>query len=187
MCLVWASSHHCTSSWHCVRGQKKCYWLGMRSYRRLGGILIEMGGLQARIKVTYSTINNGWRQRWKAVGGWHGWGGMTTVCIDDGNRADDDASASSPVPCSPTRWWWQRWCGPSCTSRTETERAMMPRHHYLSLAHLRDGNGSGSGGRSCASTAATGQTMMPRIITCPSLALAMAMAMAVAEVAHADN
>ena len=38
---------------------------------------------------------------------------------------------------------------------------MTPWHHYLLLACQRDGNGSGSGGRSCASTAATGQTMMP--------------------------
>jgi hypothetical protein len=38
---------------------------------------------------------------------------------------------------------------------------MMPWHHHLSLARLRDGDGDDSGGRSCMSTAATGQTMMP--------------------------
>ncbi len=116
----------------------------------------------ARIKVTYSTINNGWRLRWKSVGWWRGRGVMTTVRIDDGNRADDDASASSPVPRLPAQWWWQRWRGLSCTLTTATGRAMIPQHHHLSLARPRDGDGSGNGGRSCASTTATGQVMIPR-------------------------
>ena len=32
----------------------------------------------------------------------------TLVHADNGNRADNDALASSPVPCSPMRWRWQR-------------------------------------------------------------------------------
>jgi hypothetical protein len=44
---------------------------------------MEMGGMKARIKVQslikiYSTINKGWRQRWKTVGGWQRWGAITT-------------------------------------------------------------------------------------------------------------
>ena len=51
------------------------------------------------------------------------------------------------------------------------------------------GDGSGSGVRSCASMAATGQTMMPRHHhpSLPSLVRAMAIAMVVAEEAHADD
>ena len=87
------------------------------------------------------------------------WEIMTTVRVNDSNRADDDASA--PVPHSPVQWWWQRWCGRSCTSTTATGRAMMPWHHHLSLACPRDGDGSGSVGCLCALTTATGQAMMP--------------------------
>ncbi len=58
-----------SSSWHCARGQKKCYRLGMRSSRRLGGMLMEMGGVRARITrhIQQSTM----------VGGGNGrqWGG----------------------------------------------------------------------------------------------------------------
>ena len=32
----------------------------------------------------------------------------TLVQVDDGDRVGDDALASSPVPCSPVRWRWQR-------------------------------------------------------------------------------
>ncbi len=99
--------------------------------------------------MTYSTVNNSWRRQWKAVGGWRGWGATTTVHVDDGNRADDDASASSPVPCSPTQWRWQWRRGPLFTLTMATGRTMMPWHHHLSLACPRDGNGSGSGGRLC--------------------------------------
>ena len=136
--------------------------VGNAQLQTFGGYIDGDGGVWARIKVTYSTINNGWRLRWKSVGWWRGWGAMTTVRIADGDRADDDASASSPVPRSPARWWWQRWCGPSCTSTTATGQAMMTQHHHLSLACPRDGDGSGSGGRSCASRTATGQAMIPR-------------------------
>jgi hypothetical protein len=122
--------------------------------------LMEMGGW-ARIKVTYSTINNGWRWEWKAVGGWRGWGVMKTLRVDDGNRADDDALASSPVPRLPMQWRWQRRRGPSFTSTMATGQTMMLRHHHLSLACPRDDDGSGSGGRLCVSTTATGQVMMP--------------------------
>ena len=89
-------------------------------------------------------------------------GAMTTVRADDSDRADKDASASSPVPCSPTQWRRQQQRGRSCTLTTATGRTMMPRHHHLSLARPCKGDGSGSGGRLCASMTATGQAMMPR-------------------------
>ncbi len=48
--------------------------------------------------------------------------------LDDGNRADDDASASSPVPCSPMQRRWQ------CAMTTVTEQMMMTVHN-----NIRDG------------------------------------------------
>jgi hypothetical protein len=85
----------------------------------------------------------------------------TLVRIDDGDRGGDDALASSPVPRLPAPWrQWRR--SKRCSAMTTaTGRAMMPRHHHLSVARLRDGDGSGSGVRSCPLTAVTGQTMMP--------------------------
>ena len=136
--------------------------VGNAQLQMFGEYIDEDGGGWARMKVTYSTINNGWRRQWKAVGGWRGWGVMTTVRINNGNRADNDALASSPVPRSPAQWRWQRRRGPSFTSMMGTVRTMMPWHHHLSLARPRDGIGSGSGGRSCASTTVTGQAVMPR-------------------------
>jgi hypothetical protein len=61
------------------------------------------------------------------------------VHIDNGNRAEDDALASSPVPRLPARWQWQRQrrCSMMATGRTT-----MPRHHHLSLTHPRNGGGS---------------------------------------------
>jgi hypothetical protein len=86
-----------------AREAKKKLPVGNAQLQTFGGYIDGDGGVRARIKVTYSTINNGWRRQWKAVGGWCGWGVMTTVCVDDGNRADNDALASSPVPPSPVQ------------------------------------------------------------------------------------
>jgi hypothetical protein len=51
--------------------------------RGVEGILMEMGGMEARVKVQklikiYSTINKGWRWPWKTVGGWRRWGAIMT-------------------------------------------------------------------------------------------------------------
>ena len=48
--------------------------------------MMEMEGVRARIKVTYSTINNGWRRKWKAVAGGGG-GGREDDDDDDGDDA----------------------------------------------------------------------------------------------------
>ena len=58
----------------------------------------------------------------------------------------DDASASSPVPCLPAPWQQRGQSKRHSAMRTATEQAMMPRHHHLSLACLRDGDGGSSGG-----------------------------------------
>ncbi len=47
---------------------KKCYGFRVCTKRHVGGILMEMGGMKARIKVQklikiYSTINKGWKRR----------------------------------------------------------------------------------------------------------------------------
>ena len=64
---------------------------------------------------------------------------QTFVHIDDGNRAEDDASASSPVPPLPARWRRQRQRGRLTMA---TRRTTMPRHHHLSLARPHNGGGS---------------------------------------------
>ncbi len=42
--------------------------------------------------------------------------------LDDGDRADNNALASSPVTLSPAQWWWQ------CAITTVMERTMMTVH-----------------------------------------------------------
>jgi hypothetical protein len=64
---------------------------------------------------------------------------QTFLHIDDGNRVEDDASASSPVPHSPTQWQRQRQ---RRRLTTATGWTMMPQHHHLSLAPPRNGGGS---------------------------------------------
>jgi hypothetical protein len=64
---------------------------------------------------------------------------QTFLHIDDSNRAEDDALASSPVPRSPTQWRRQRQCGRLMTATGQTT---MPQHHHLSLARPRNGGGS---------------------------------------------
>ncbi len=82
MCFVWSDSLHSTSIGSVIEG-KKIYGFRVCTKRRVGGILLEMGGTKAIIKVqklikTYSTINKGWRWQWKTVrgvarmGGYHG-------------------------------------------------------------------------------------------------------------------
>jgi hypothetical protein len=61
------------------------------------------------------------------------------VHIDDGNRAEDDASASSLVPCLPTRWRRQRQ---RRRLTMATGRMTMSWHHHLSLACPRNSGGS---------------------------------------------
>ncbi len=46
---------------------KKCYGFGVRTKKRVGDVLMEMGGMKARMKVQksikiYSTIKKGWRR-----------------------------------------------------------------------------------------------------------------------------
>jgi hypothetical protein len=84
-----------------AREAKKMLPVGNAQLQTFGGYIDGDGGKWARIKVTYSTINNGWRRQWKAVGGWRGWGAMTTMRVDDGDRADNDALASSLVLACP--------------------------------------------------------------------------------------
>jgi len=56
-----------------------------------GGYIYGDGVVWVRIKVPqlakniYLTINKGWGQQWKAVGGWCRWGAMTT---DDAGGRD---------------------------------------------------------------------------------------------------
>ncbi len=64
---------------------------------------------------------------------------QTFLHIDDGNRVEDDVSASSPVPRLPTQWRQQRQRGRLTTA---TGRTTMPQHHHLSLARPRNGGGS---------------------------------------------
>jgi hypothetical protein len=58
--------------------------VGNAQQQTFGGSCIDGdGGVRARIKEKswhkiYSTINNGWRWQWKALGGWCGWGAMTS-------------------------------------------------------------------------------------------------------------
>ena len=42
--------------------------VGNAQLQTFGGCIDGDGGV-ARIKMTYSTINNGWRRKWKAVAG----------------------------------------------------------------------------------------------------------------------
>jgi hypothetical protein len=63
----------------------------MCSNRRLGGVLIEMGGVRARIKVPKLAQNKFNNQQWleavmEGSGGWHRWGAMATN--DDGGNGN---------------------------------------------------------------------------------------------------
>ncbi len=70
--------------------------------------------------------------------------------LDDGDKADNDALASSPVTCSPAQWRLQ------CTITTVMERTMMTVHNNVgngvnndalaSSAITRLCNGDDSGG-----------------------------------------
>ncbi len=63
--------------------------------------------------------------------------------LDDGNRAEDDASASSPVPCSPTQRRWQ------CAMTTVTEQTMMTVHNNIVDGVNNDALASSAVIRSC--------------------------------------
>ncbi len=70
--------------------------------------------------------------------------------LDDGDKADNNALASSPVTCSPAQWRWQ------CAITTVMERLMMTVHNDVgngvnddalaSSAVTRSCNGDDSGG-----------------------------------------
>ena len=55
--------------------------VGNAQQQTFGGYIDGDGGGAGENNQTYSTINNGWRRRWKTVGGWRGRSAMTT---DDG-------------------------------------------------------------------------------------------------------
>ncbi len=65
MCvLFWFESLCSTSTWLCNIGQTIFYGFGVHTKRRVVGILMEMGGMKARLKIQkqikiYSTINKG--------------------------------------------------------------------------------------------------------------------------------
>ena len=91
----------------------------------------------------------------------------TLVCVNNSNRAGDDAEASSPVPAclematvaaavhvddhnragndaaasTPVPYFTSAI---ATVTMAETAQVMMPWHHHLSLASLCDGNGGGS-------------------------------------------
>ncbi len=72
--------------------------------------------------------------------------------LDNGNRVDNNASASSPVTCSPAQWLWQ------CAITTVVERMMMTVHNDVgdgvnddalassTVTHLCNGDDSGGAG-----------------------------------------
>ena len=63
--------------------------------------------------------------------------------LDDGDKADNNASASSPVTCSPAQWRWQ------CAITTVMERTMMTVHNNVGDGVNDDALASSAVTRSC--------------------------------------
>ena len=64
-----------------AREGEKMLTVGNAQQQTFGGYIDGDGGGAGKNNQTYSTINNGWRRRWRTVGGWRGRAAMTT---DDG-------------------------------------------------------------------------------------------------------